>query len=67
METNEAVDFAKEKLRIGRIRELKLALDRFNLAAPNTYNMWTVLFTDKQKRVVKTAIQNEIERLQNDD
>lgn len=61
----DAIDFAKEKLRLSRIAELKKAHDRFNNSAINNDNKWAVLFTDKEKRVVKTAIQNEIERLQN--
>jgi len=65
MELKKAIDFAKEKLRLSRIEGLKLAHDQFNLSAINNDDKWVVLFTDKQKRVVKTAIQNEIERLQN--
>lgn len=66
MKLNEAIDFAKEKLRLSRIKGLKLAHDQFNLSAINNDDKWVVLFTDKQKRAVKTAIMNEIERLQND-
>lgn len=65
MELNEAIDFAKEKMRLSRIVELKLAHDQFNISAVNGQNKWVTLFTDKQKRVVKTAIKNEITRLEN--
>lgn len=64
MEMHDAIDFAKEKLRLSRIVELKKAHDRFNTSAINNDDKWVVLFTDKEKRVVKTAIQNEIARLQ---